>query len=929
MKSKFLSNKTEQTFLFKIKESLEYCTSFYFSVSFIKRSGLSMILKHIDKALARGAIGKVITSTYQNFTDIFSLNEFMSLMEKYNNFECHLDYQNFVDGGFHSKGYLFEFNDHNEIIIGSSNLTLYALTKNIEWNILIESKDELTSINDAKNEFIYLFHSTEKLSYDLINKYKSELEYAIFKWDMDLDNNYISIKPNYMQRSALKEIRRYRDLGENKTLIIAATGSGKTFLAAFDAKNFNPKKLLFVVHRETILNDALQTFRKVFGSTKSYGLYTGSEKDTESDFIFSTNISISNNLDKFDPQEFDYIIIDEVHHAVAITYTKIINHFKPTFLLGLTATPIRMDGGDVLGLFERNIPYELNLREALINNLVVPFKYYGIKLNADYSGKDVRKFIKDTLNQNNIDEIVFQINKHNPKSGKLKIICFCRSVGHANQMSEELSDYFITKSLTGVNSVGERLQTFKDLQNEFHPLNIIFTVDILNEGIDIPGINMVIFLRPTESQVVFIQQLGRGLRKYQGKEHLTILDFIGNNYERSVQIAGALGTLSNTPVIEKTLLISLVKDNFKQLNLPGVEICFDEISKDEIIKNINNTNFNRTDIIIKDYNNFKAYINSPTYLSHMDFFHNELAPDIMRLINSKFKSRKNASLYKFLLNIGEDVPELDGNEVLILNELSDILPIVRPYEYEIIKELLDEPQDKENIITNIKEKYDNFSERQFEHAFRFLSNKLFDDEIKNSKFKHIIKMDNKYGLAYSFDNRNFRIFLEDLLEYGLCRYKEEFGDSSDDFVLYKNYSIKQAKMVMLKPGLMEMKGTVFGDNGNVYLFVNLNKEVKREDLDFLDIYKSYNKFQWESETGTTINNTKGIKLLTAKKAFLFLRKVQQEDGITLPFTFMGTGKFTNPRKNNENKSDTLLFDLVMDNEVPENLRYDFNVPEEE
>ena len=317
MQNLFLTNYTDKTFLDKIKESFNKCNTFSLSVSFIKKAGLVLIEREIEEALERGVIGKIITSTYQNFTDIASLNTFIKWMNKYPNFTCHIDFNSFGDDGFHSKGYLFEYNDSYEFIVGSSNITRFALLKNIEWNVSLISKEELSSINAAYNEFNHLWNKTKILNNDIINKYSLILDYAIEKWDMDYFNPETEgIKPNSMQRRALKELRRNRDLGVKRSLVIAATGSGKTYLAAFDAKNYDAKHLLFVVHRDAILVSAKNTFQKVFGAERSYGLYTGKQKDLDCDFIFATNTMLAKHLDEFKPDEFDYIVFDECHHSI-------------------------------------------------------------------------------------------------------------------------------------------------------------------------------------------------------------------------------------------------------------------------------------------------------------------------------------------------------------------------------------------------------------------------------------------------------------------------------------------------------------------------------------------------------------------------------------------------------------------------------------
>ena len=521
MEHQFLTNYTEITFLDKIKDNLRHCKSFDFSVSFIKKAGLVLLFKDIEAAVERGCKGRIITSTYQNFTDIESLKSFYALMGRCSNFQCHLDYESFHGTdystlGYHSKGYLFEFDDHRELVIGSSNITRYALLKNIEWDVSVKDYFVNGAYDDALKEFEEKWSATELLNAELIVKYAQRLSYAIERWDMDYDLSASKIKPNYMQKKALKELNRYRAIGVNRALTIASAGSGKTYLAAFDALNFNPKRLLYIVYEGSILRKSLETFQEVFGKNVSYGIYSGTSKESDADFVFATNITMCKTLELFSKNEFDYIIIDECHHATAETYKKIIGYFEPEFLLGLTATPERLDNQDVFELFDHNVPYELRLRDAIANDLVVPFKYFGIRDKlVDYglTGNEERRMIAQIAKEDHCDFIAEQIEKHRPQ-GKLKALAFCRNVTHARMMCEALGERYHTAYLTGLNDIGERVRSYNDLQNDGHNLEILFTVDILNEGVDIPGVNMVLFLRPTESTTIFIQQLGRGLRKY-------------------------------------------------------------------------------------------------------------------------------------------------------------------------------------------------------------------------------------------------------------------------------------------------------------------------------------------------------------------------------------------------------------------------------
>ncbi len=923
MKDIFLTNYSDIKFLDKIKDSINKCNAFYFSVSFIKKAGLILLEHELEDALKRGVKGKIITSTYQNFTDIASLETFYNWMQKYPNFSCHLDFESFGDNGFHSKGYVFEYDDEVEFVVGSTNITRFALLKNIEWNVSLCSKNEFESYNGSIKEFDYLWDKTLLLNKELINAYKIRLEYAIEKWDMDyIEDINNTIKPNYMQRKALKELRRYRDMGINKALIVSATGSGKTFLVAFDARNYDARRVLFICHRDKILNDAKETFMRIFGSDKTYGLFVGDKKEVDCDFIFASNIMMSQHLSMFDPKEFDYICIDEAHHSAASSYKHIIEYFHPGFLLGITATPERMDNEDVFALFDRNVPYELRLKDAIINDLVVPFHYYGIRDKlVDYKSKDNSKISREIAKSVNVEFICNEIENHKP-NGKLKAIAFCTTIAHASLMAEGFNEMgYNAISLTGKNDLGVRIKAFNDLQDDHNELEIICAVDILNEGVDIPEVNMVLFLRPTESQTIFLQQLGRGLRKCEGKEYVTVLDFIGNNYDRSIQIAMALGTLGQSTIIEKPYLMDLVRTDFNSLNIPGVIINIDSLSKEEIINYIKNENFNTKDFLTKDYYNFKKYLHLETYPTHMDFINSDCAPDLMRLIKSKIDGKKNKCYYNFLRKIGEDtLPIFTNKQIAFIEDLEELLPLVRVDEYLIINDLLNNNDLDLNRIVDFNSKID----------IKTLNNALF-----LLKKDNLITEDNKLNIDKL--NNEFKDYLLDTLNYGLTRYEIEFGEYEGLFRLYGNYYKEQIMRVLCQKGLMFMKGTKFDEDGTTYIFVGLKKDKsKQERTNYKDKFLSSKVFQWESENDTTWDNPVGEKLINTKIIHLFIRKMDDEDGITLPFTYFGTGRFENGRESfvevlnkdgSKSNAATLLFDIILDKEVSKEYYFDFEIPE--
>lgn len=687
--------------------------------------------------------------------------------------------------------------------------------------------------------------------------------------------------------------------------------------------NFNPDKLLYIVHEGSILKKSLETFQEVFGNSVTYGIYGGSIKETDADFLFATNGIMSKSLELFRKDEFDYIIIDECHHAAAETYKSIINYFEPEFLVGLTATPERMDNQDVFELFDKNIPYELRLRDAIINDLVVPFKYYGIRDNLiDYglAKSEERRMIAQLATSEHCDFIEAKIEEHRP-NGKLKALAFCRNITHARMMCEEMKDKYKTAYLTGRNDVGERIRAYNDLQKDDGGIEILFTVDILNEGVDIPAVNMVLFLRPTESSTVFIQQLGRGLRKYDNKDYVTVLDFIGNSYKRSVQIAFALSSLSKNFVLEKRLMSSMVRDNFDALGLSdyGVEINIDDLSKEEIIDYLENENFNKWEYLQQDFSNFKKYIGSETYPSHMDYLNNDAAPDLLRFMSVKIKgeNKKTGSYYNFLKCVlSEDeqkvLPSFSDRQIAFIGNLSAMLPLVRPHEFLIIQSILS-GQDKVNDIeAYLSKEINGYTHEQFEHAL----NIMYKDGF-------IIKRDERLVIDSPVDD-DLTVYVKDLINYGLTQYYVVYGDETG-FVLWHSYRMDQVQLKLLKNPAHNQKGT-YVYNGDVIVFALLKKDASvQEHLNYKNKFLQANLFQWECEAG--LNEDNQSELINSRKAFLFIRKVKSENGIVMPFTYVGEGVMKNPRKT-DNPKGTLLFDIEMDKELPEDLQYDFGLSKE-
>ena len=906
----FYSNHTPVSFLSRIKDNLSRCVSFAFSVSFIKQSGLTLLLPSIEAALRRGAKGKIITSTYQNFTDIPSLRTFCDLKRRYpSQFDAHLDYDSFLDGGFHCKGYFFEYeNGQCELLIGSSNLTSFALLKNIEWDLSATSTSSEAYLQEAKREFAFLFEKSSPLDEPLIEKYSRHLENALVHWDMDFSLLEKGIKPNGMQVLALKEIRRSRQLGKKRALVIAATGSGKTYLAAFDAKDCLAKRLLFLAHKDMIIVAAKDSFRTVFGPGRTYGLYNGDIQEKEKDFVFASVSMVARHLDEFDPDGFDYIVIDEVHHAAAPTYRSIIDYFRPSFLLGLTATPDRMDGQDVYSLFDDNIPYDLSLREAIENGLIVGFRYFGISdPYLDYGSDSLPALSAQMLCEDNLGFIVEQIEGHHPK-GKLMALAFCPNVSLAEQLASRFSGYgFGTAAVSGKDDTLRRMDLFSRLQQDDDPLEIVFCVDILNEGIDVPRVNMVLFLRPTESSTIFIQQLGRGLRKAPGKDSVTVLDFIGNSYRRSAFIGMALGELTPGGAVDKLYLKELVQTDFASLQLP-VEIHFDELAKEEILSSIEQTNFYHIRFLKADFASLKAFLKlgSKEYPSQCDFLSADLCTDLLRYI-----VKYDYSYFEFLTAVGQaDLPYFTPAQRDFLKRLGFFLPLVRPYEFLMLKALLEGERDLAGLEESAR--FPGFEKESFNHALKALLPKQGGGmEIGQGLIE---EAGGRFRLAVEISD-SFHLFLADELEYGLRRYERDYGYDESRLHFLGRYKTSQVFLATNNHTHFFMSGVNYV-NGELVLIINLNKDqVEKEHLRYSDRFLSASCLQWESATGTTLSNQKGRRLIAAGHAHLFVRKIKKENGVDMSFLYVGQGKLTNPRVS-PNQSRTLLFDILLERPIP-------------
>ncbi|MDO4556608.1 MAG: DEAD/DEAH box helicase family protein, partial [Lachnospiraceae bacterium] len=533
---------------YQLASSLKKADSVDIIVSFLMESGVKMLLDDLESALNRGATIRILTGNYLGITQPSALY----LIKRKLGDRVDLRFYSEKERSFHPKSYIFHYENHSEIFIGSSNVSKSALTSGIEWNYRFRSTDDKENYEKFFATFNDLFHNhsilidDEELKNYSKNWHRPAVSKDLEKYDTDEPDQDRNVRPFYEPRGAQIEalcaLENTRAEGAKRALVQAATGVGKTYLAAFDSKEF--AKVLFVAHRTEILQQAAVSFSNVRESD-DYGFFDGENKETDKSVIFASVATLGRpeylNEKYFIPDYFDYIVIDEFHHAVNQQYLRIVEYFTPKFLLGLTATPDRMDGRNIYEICDYNVPFEISLKDAINKGMLVPFHYYGIFDDTDYSGIHLvrGRYDEKELNETYIGNVHRHdlIYKNYCKYGSKQALGFCCSKLHAEEMAREFSKRGIPAAAVYSNADGEfsedRAGAIRKLKNG--EIRVIFSVDMFNEGVDIPSVDMVMFLRPTQSPIVFLQQLGRGLRKDRGKEYLNVLDFIGN-YEKAGRV---------------------------------------------------------------------------------------------------------------------------------------------------------------------------------------------------------------------------------------------------------------------------------------------------------------------------------------------------------------------------------------------------------
>lgn len=904
----FISNSHGKKVLNVIEKEMKGCDDMFISVAFITMGGIAPLLGTLKDLEKQGTHGRILTTDYLMFSDPRALDKLASLRN--------LDVRVFKTGennvGFHTKGYMFHYGDNLRIIIGSSNLTQDAITKNHEWNTRLVSSLEGSYAKDIETEFNDLWESSvcyeeyrDEYAELYENSQKEREEITRLTRTLDLGYSQV-LQPNSMQEMFTMNIEEIIRSGGKRALLISATGTGKTYASAFAIRKLfsenilRGKKALFLSHREQINRQALGSYMRIFGKNIPMELLSGTHNDIykarSASFLFSTmNMMAKENVrEQFSPKEFSVIVLDECHRSGAESYQKIIKYFRPELLLGMSASPERTDSFDVFQLFDHNIACEVRLQQALENEMLCPFHYFGIT-DLEIEGEDnddLRRF-RYLTSDRRVKYILDRAEYYGYSGQRVKGLIFCSRKEEAKELSNKFNatGRYNTVMLSGDDSQEDREDAIERLvsDNRRDKLDYIFTVDIFNEGVDVPEINQVILLRPTESPIIFVQQLGRGLRKAEGKEFVIILDFIGN-YQTNYMIPIALsGDRTGN------------KDNIRRALIEGNNVIkgastiyFDEISRDRIYKSIDTADLNQIRLLKREYQNLKFKLGRIPYLKEFDDL-GELDP--LRIIDRK------GSYQAFLRDYEDDFTEKwSDKQYQILEFISrKFASGMRIHELSLLRFLIDKPIHLDSWEKHLCKDYgvvlDDFSKLSVKNVLTgiFFSEKTF-------AFPLITISDNVASLTDSFylflKNKSFYNAVRELLEFGINRYKRDYAHSYTGtlFTLYKKYTYSEVCW------LLNWKKNIVAQNIGGYkydpytktypIFINYEKDenivvtTKYEDR-FTDpscltaISKSRRKISSDDVQNAVHSQERGILMP------LFVRK-NKDDQTSKEFYFLGT-----------------------------------------
>lgn len=888
-----------------LKSQLRSCKSFDFCVAFVAEGGLQVLVDSFSELRRRGGKGRLLTSTYLNFN---SPDSYRKLLE-YDNIEVRV-----FQGDLHAKGYIFDQGETGTVIVGSSNMTQVALACNHEWNVLYQTHGDNTFFIKLRQEFDLLWNDehTSLLTLEWVKRYeeyrskdtvRAVARRAAFVFEAGASApdtaSGSAIVPNKMQSLALDALSGIHRKDESRALLVSATGTGKTFLSAFDVLQTKPQRILFLVHRKRILNASRKSYERLLEGRYTYASYTPGVDCDNVSCLFAMCSTMVRHLDEFSPGAFDYIVIDEAHRTGSESYKRIMEYFKPKFYLGMTATPDRTDGFDVYSQFNHVIAFTVTLQDALENEMLAPFHYFGIAdLEIDDEAVDAKLFEK-LASPERVKHITQKIEEYSVAKSSRRGLIFCNRNEEARALSLQFNELgYRTDAISGEDSEEERSRAIERLESG--ELEYLFSVDIMNEGVDIPSLNQIIMLRRTDSAIVFVQQLGRGLRKHEDKEYTLVLDFIGN-YQKNFFVPVAL---SGDKSFNKDRLRRIVQEGSEVI--PGCStVSFDRISEARIYNAIDGGDFTSIRFLKGEYFDLRAKLG---HIPTLEEFDEQGAIDPLLLF-------KNASLGSYHVFLSKYEPDYKVNfnstQVSVLRHISQKLAAGKRLEdLLVLHELIEQTSPCITVEDIRKTAWSRYAAEVNPAGIQSAVNALHGDFAPLASTVELVYEDadglhlsNEFSIA--LQNAEFHRQILELLDFGIYRnrrlYKRTFEGTN--LVLNAKYTYEDVCLLLnwernITP--QNIGGYFYNAATNDFaVFINYDKAPDiSATIQYEDRFVSEDTLIAISKGKRTMNSPE-IKRLqdwpgNGMKIYLFVRKNKKDEG-SKEFYFLGgmhpTGNF--------------------------------------
>lgn len=910
------------TVLDTLEEELRSAKSFTIAVAFVTLGGLLDLKSTLADIAAHGVKGRLITSTYLSFNHPDVFDDLLHIPN--------LDVRVLNQDGFHTKAYYFNHDDYESILIGSANLTQNALKRNFEWNLRVTSTERGDIVDNVKNELDSLWNKATNLTTDWISSYRAHWKPADYQKLVTQQPLRVAetklVRPNQMQRPALDALAELREIQHaKKGLIVAATGTGKTYLAAFDVRQTRPKRVLFVAHRAQILNSAMGSFKKILGGSESdYGILSGESKNLDAKYLFATvNMASSDQIcQQLGTDAFDYIIIDEAHRVSQnqaggkkTMYQKLMDFYQPKFTLGMTATPERTDGTNVYAYFDYHLAYEISLLDSLDHDLLAPFHYIGVTdYEKDGQVIDDKTSLQYLVSDERVDYIISKTDYYGPRRNVHGLI-FVSRVNEGQELEGKLNERGIKACFVSAkDSVESREDAVQKLENG--ALSYIITVDIFNEGVDIPCLNQIVMMRPTQSSIIFLQQLGRGLRKYPDKESVTVLDFIGN-YDENYLIPMAFDR-SNTSNKEK------IRKQIISPSISGVStIHFEEVARNRVLNAVSKANLNDMGRFRNAYANLKDKIGRQIpMLIDFEKISTLDVDDIVRKFNTVYDMQSKFEK--------KPIYQLDDTQYAFLDFISRELTVSkRPLEAWILKQLFDGRKlFDQDILTDLKAANVYVDEESLDSASSILdlSYLMSKNKTKFGGLPLVHRNDSQWQFSNEFKSELqspiFTKYFTDAINTNLLKLHEQHGSYPERFTIGEKYYRSDAiKLLNWKKeqNPQNVGGYIMRpDEKFLPVFITLQKTEKFQNkMAYEDEFLDRSTMRWFSKSGRTTASKTERKVIEHQEfgmIHLFVKKSDDDHREGNDFYYLGSAKVLtaeNTVRKNADGKDTKLIDFTL------------------